>query len=297
MNAEHATYIKFAKKSMLDKSINSLIGIIEGISIDGSINSSEQDFLSLWLSEHEQVRSSHPFNELIPVVADAMADGVLADDERQDILWLCERLSSSEYHDKTTADLQRLHSIFSAIAADCIIAEAELRGLSDWLGEHEHLKTCWPYDEIDSLVISILADGKIDHDEHEMLLRFFSEFIALADDRTITSPVLSVDNSLVAVCASCPEINFQGSKFCFTGASGIYKRSELTETVNRLGGQSVKSVTADLDYLIIGADGNPCWAFACYGRKIEKAVDLRKSGARLMIVHENDFHDAVADLR
>jgi hypothetical protein len=27
----------------------------------------------------------------------------------------------------------------------------------------------------------------------------------------------------------------------------------------------------DIDYLIIGADGSPCWTFACYGRKVEKS--------------------------
>ncbi len=54
-------------------------------------------------------------------------------------------------------------------------------------------------------------------------------------------------------------------------------------------------MTAKLNYLVIGAEGNPCWAFACYGRKVEKAVELRKKGIRVVLVHENDFHDAVLD--
>jgi hypothetical protein len=62
-----------------------------------------------------------------------------------------------------------------------------------------------------------------------------------------------------------------------------------------LGGEFVSSVTAKVKYLVIGAEGNPCWTYACYGRKVEKAVELRKSGVRLLIIHENDFHDAVAD--
>lgn len=37
--------------------------------------------------------------------------------------------------------------------------------------------------------------------------------------------------------------------------------------------------------------GNPCWAYACYGRKIEKAMELRKKGAQILIVHEADFLD------
>lgn len=49
------------------------------------------------------------------------------------------------------------------------------------------------------------------------------------------------------------------------------------------------------DFLVVGADGNPCWAFACYGRKVEMAIDYRKQGCKLLIVHENDFWDAARD--
>jgi len=84
-------------------------------------------------------------------------------------------------------------------------------------------------------------------------------------------------------------------KFCFTGESAKFSREELAETVIRLGGSVVGSVSGKTDFLVVGGDGNPCWAFACYGRKIEKAMALRRDGARLVIVHENDFHDAVLD--
>lgn len=36
-------------------------------------------------------------------------------------------------------------------------------------------------------------------------------------------------------------------------------------------------------------------ANAGYGRKVERAVELRKNGHSIVIVHENDIHDAVAD--
>lgn len=34
---------------------------------------------------------------------------------------------------------------------------------------------------------------------------------------------------------------------------------------------------------------NPCWAYACYGRKVEQAIGLRKAGSQLLLVHEADF--------
>src|SRR5262245_22181902 len=111
MHPDHRPYVRFTTRARLDKSVNSLLGIIEGIAIDGAINSSELSFLGTWIGDHREVQSLHPFNELIPVVKSAIADGVLAQEERDDIVWLCERLRSAEYYDKTTADLQRLHAI------------------------------------------------------------------------------------------------------------------------------------------------------------------------------------------
>lgn len=297
MHPDHRRYYGYTGRSRLDKSINSLLGLIEGIAIDSAINSSEIAFLNLWLSEHADVRYLHPFNELIPVVQAAVADGVVTQDEHDDIVWLCERLRSTEYYDKTTADLQRLHAILGGIIADGAITELELKGLSTWLQDHEHLKTCWPYDEIDSLILGVMKDGKIDDQEQSMLKDFFSEFTAIGDGRTISNPVLNEGATIIGLCAVCPEIEFSQSTFCFTGASSQYTRDTLAATVERLGGVFSRSLTKTVRYLIIGADGNPCWAFACYGRKVEKAVELRKTGSRVILVHEHDFHDAVSDAR
>jgi hypothetical protein len=295
MHSDHVDYFKLTTRSRLDKSINSLVGIVEGIAIDGTINASEVSFLRMWLDEHAELRNRHPYTELLPVVSNAIDDGVLTQEERDDILWLCERLRSSEYYDKVTADLQRLHAVVGGIASDGVVTEDELRGLSEWIENHDHLRTCWPYDEISSLVTAVLADGKVSSQEQTLLLDFFSEFTSLLDEKTITAPSIKSGESLIGLCAVCPEIDFDGMKFCFTGASTKHKRGDLSALVQRLGGEAVESLTSTVNYLVIGADGNPCWAYACYGRKVEKAVQLRKAGVRLLLVHENDFHDAVAD--
>lgn len=129
-----------------------------------------------------------------------------------------------------------------------------------------------------------------------LLKEFSTEFTSILDSRTIVSPKLTIGGNVVGLCAVCPEITFSDRRFCFTGTSCKYTRSEFSKLIKQLGGEVVNSVSAKIDYLIIGADGNQCWAYACYGRKVEKAVELRKSGARLLLIHENDFHDAVADI-
>jgi NAD-dependent DNA ligase len=295
MDSDISKYHFFTARSRMEKSVNSLIGLVEGISIDGVVNEREMSFIHQWLMEHAELKGRHPYNELIPVLEAAVADGVFSSEERADITWLCERLRSTEFYNQTTADLQRLHGIVGGIIADGVVTEAELKGLSLWMGEHEHLKTCWPYDEISSLITSVMADKRIDEKEQVVLKAFFSEFVAVLDEKTIVSPQLEITGSFVGLCAVCPEIEFEGRKFCFTGASARHTRSALSKMVQDLGGEVATSLTSSVSYLIVGAEGNPCWAFACYGRKVEKAVDLRKAGSRVMVIHENDFHDAVAD--
>jgi NAD-dependent DNA ligase len=294
MNIDYRPYYRFTGRARLEKALNSLIGLVEGISIDGVINEREVDYVRSWLSENRQLEHSHPFTELMPVVEAAVADGILTDDERQNILWLCEKLKPAAFFDVATADMQRLHGLMGGIVADGVVTETELRGLADWLYDREHLKTCWPYEEVESIVTTVLRDKTILTSAHDLLVNFLSEFTAVSENSGRATPHKAL--STTAVCAVCPEMVFEGKVFSFTGASSKYSRNEFEDIVETLGGTVARSVSKKLDYLIIGADGNPCWAYACYGRKVELAVALRKAGARILLVHENDFHDAIADL-
>lgn len=297
MDSDIRAYFRFTGKGRLDKSVNSLLGLLEGIAIDGHVTRGEIAILRMWLADHQDVAGRHPYSELVPVLTAAVADGVLDSEEREDLLWLCRRLKSTEFYDMVTADLQRLHALVGGIASDGSITTEEMRGLSDWLAEHEHLRTCWPYDEIQTLTTKVLDDRRIDEAEHRMLLDFFTEFLAVLDEQTIVRPAVfdGPGNTIGALCAVTPELTFAERTFCFTGASGRYKRAEFENLVHRLGGEVLPGVSAKLDYLVIGAEGNPCWAFARYGRKVEKAAALRRKGVRVVIVHETDFHDAVLD--
>ena len=297
MYTDHTPYFGYTPKSRLDKEVKSLVGIIEGITIDQELNQKELAFLNEWIQANQELNDRHPFNELLPIVSAVFEDHIVTDDEMRDLMWLCNKLTkTTEFYDQVTSDIQRLHGVLGGIVADNVITETELLRLREWLNQHEHLKTRWPYDEIDSIITDVMADGKIDEEEHKMLTALFADFTSIYDDKTISSPPIKIDNSVKGLCAVCPEIRFDGSIFCFTGASSKYKRHEFEKIVASLGGKSAKNVSKSVKSLIIGADGNPCWAYSCYGRKVEAAVNLRKEGHTLVLVHENDFHDAVTDL-
>jgi hypothetical protein len=60
MHLDHQEYARFTSRAQLEKSVNSLLGLIEGIAIDSFINPSEVSFLNLWLDEHADLRDRHP---------------------------------------------------------------------------------------------------------------------------------------------------------------------------------------------------------------------------------------------
>jgi NAD-dependent DNA ligase len=288
-------YFKYTSKARLGKAINTLLGMLEGISMDSKISQAETQQLSGWLDQNKEFRDRHPFNEIMPAVELAISDGHLDEDENSDLLWLCRKLQSTEYYDSITADIQSLHGLLAGIVADGRITEQELEGLSIWMADHEHLQGCWPYDEVHSLTTAILADHKIDDLEQQRLKTFFNEFVSATGDRSIGKSIVTEGSSIKGICAVCPQITFENCVFCFTGESKKYSRQQCFIIVDRLKGKNSKNVTKQLNYLVIGAISNPCWSYACYGRKVERAVELRKQGHNILLVHENDFVDAVLD--
>jgi hypothetical protein len=288
-------YEKFTGLARLDRDVHELEGLLRGIAADGRVLPQEVVALRRWCDQHDDADRMSPFDSLVPRVRAAIEDGVLTDDERADVLWLCERTRTpSAYYSVATSDMQRLHGVLAGIGADGAIVERELRSLREWMEGADHLRGTWPYDEIDGLITGVLSDGKIDEEEHRFLVAFTSEFLRATTNLVLESPF---EESLIrfGVCASCPEIVFKDRRFCFTGESPAGARRHLEQVVAQLGGEPLPRVRADLDYLIVGAEGGKSWAFSCYGRKVEAAVKLRKSGARLTIAHEFDFWDAAAD--
>jgi NAD-dependent DNA ligase len=297
---DHQPYLRQARRQRIDTAVHTLEGILKGIAIDRHINHDEAKELTSWCDDYCDLIEKHPFVEIVPQINATLEKGMLDPSDQKDIVWVCQSLSAqSEFYDEITTDIQILQGVLHGVLADSAITTEEATQLAKWIEENEHLKGCYPYDELDSLLISVLKDGKIDEAEGRQLQRFFEDFISYSLSKRMRkareAAGLSIKTQLPGICASCPEIEFSERVFCFTGASRRAVRRELTEVVIERGGEIRDSVTPDLHYLVVGAAGNPCWAFSCYGRKIEEAVSHRKNGHRLLIVHENDFWDAVED--
>lgn len=289
-------YRQFTGPAESQKAINSFRGLLEGIALDAEVNEREQQELRNWYANYRHLIDRHPFNEILPAIDDALADNVLTAEEVQDLLWLCDQVSATAYYDLVTSSIQTLHGLLHGILADTEISTEEVLQLNSWLEDRSILKGTYPFDEIYSLLSSILADGVVTEDEKDLLKAFFAEFIDTKDSYNINAPdiaLLQEQYSVQGICAKDPDITVPGHTFCFTGASSRATRNKIAEEIVSHGGIFNNSVTKKTEYLIVGADGNPCWAFSCYGRKVEKAVAMRKEGAKIVIVNEHDFWSAL----
>lgn len=236
------------------------------------------------------------FGDLIVLIEKALEDKKLTEEENNSIIALAEELADVEdgSADRTAVAMQELHGLLGAIAADGKLEVSELRGASDWLEDHrEELQGIWPFDEVDATLTGAVNDEAL-ADREQFLLAVCSEFLFGSPGLLLMGDLKKMESG--GVCACLPQVDFDDQKFCFTGKSERASRIEIEDAVVARGGSASGNVVNDLDYLVVGSGGNTTWKYRCYGRKIEKAMKLCKSGKKLVIVHELDFWDAVEDV-
>lgn len=289
-------YERFTGPAVHQKAVNNFLGILDGISIDGIVDQKESQELKNWYELYRSMIDRHPFNEILPAIDSALEDGILTYDEVESLRWLCQQVTSGHYYDLVTSAIQTLHGVIHGVMANNILTDIEIANLQTWLEDHSILQGTYPFDEIFSLVSSVTEDGLITDDERNTLRAFFAEFIDTRDSYNLSELELGElreQYSVSGICARNPEITIPGNTFCFTGASMKATRDEFADIIRERHGIFSKSVTKKTRYLVVGVEGNPCWAFSCYGRKIEQAVELRKSGCPVVIVSEVDFWTAL----
>ena len=296
---EEAEYRGFCIQQNLDKAVHTLLGLLDGIALDGVINDQEQAEISNWIQVQDEFSDMLPFSEIISRLHNALDDGVLSMDEVEDLRWVCNNYLSKEgpYND-ITHGMQILQGIIHGIMADGEITMEELDSLTEWMEENEYLRGYYPYDEIESILAQVMTDRKISQEESELLQAFLGEFVDTSLSINISDTDLNSireKHTLEGLCAVCPQIDIKDHLFCFTGKSSKASRKEIADAVVQHGGKFNNQVVSGTQYLVVGNDNSSCWAYCSYGRKVEKAMKMRNQGAHIVIIHENDFWDAIAE--
>jgi len=199
-------------------------------------------------------------------------------------------LKSIENRQLTKA-IQTLMGICTGITADNQLNDQEIIFLSAWLKDYPETVSKWPGSIIAERISHILSDGIITQDEREDLLETLSRLLGnyFSDTGSAKNEITSIDYCIDK------QIFFKEKKFCFTGEFLLGKRTACTRIIEKVGGLTVNNVSRRLDYLVIGSILSEEWAFTSYGRKIEKAMELRDALSRPNIISEKQWAEAIKE--
>lgn len=182
-----------------------------------------------------------------------------------------------------------LLGIIQGILSDQQLNDQEVTFLRDWLTNNEAISTAWPGDVVLAQVQQILADGIITPEERAHLAGVLQDLVGgkldeLAEATHVTSLALDqVDG-----------IAFPEHRFCLTGDFVFGPRSTCEQAIALRGGIVQAGITKKLDYVVIGGLGSPEWKHGSFGTKIEKAIEYKRSGLPIVLVHEDAWAAALS---
>lgn len=181
-----------------------------------------------------------------------------------------------------------LLGIAQGLLSDGQLQDSEIRFLSDWLKANDALSSCWPADVLREQVEEVLRDGCITETEREHLVSTLQELVGGRLDDLAESPMvtqLAMDEG--------GDIRFDGRIFCLTGDFVFGPRETCEAAISRRGGQLKAGVSKKIDFVVVGGLGSKEWKHGGFGTKVERAVELQREGAKLRIVHEDAWAEAL----
>lgn len=287
---DSGSFRQFCGPAQVHKDLNTLYGLIVGIQADGHINDNEIEMLRAWISSVSSLQAKAPYNKFVAKINAVISDGVVTEDEAEDLIWLCKNYldyNRNPYYDVITSSTQQLGGFLAGISADQTINIEELTALGNWTSNNAPMFKTWPFDTLLPAIERIQAQRQLSTEDHRALLTFCQSITSIrpAEQEKVTIPVKLAEQQVSILIQEC--------SFCFTGESSRYSRKELAQIVEMYGGIAADSVTAKLHYLVICDVRNPAWAFEMYGRKVEKAMNMKKKGSGPEVVFEEDLFAAL----
>lgn len=188
------------------------------------------------------------------------------------------------WHRNLIKSTEALLGICRGLIADNHLSEQEIVFLDTWLRDNQEITKSWPGDVIARRVQAILADGVVTSEEAEDLKETLSRVTGteleygIVGGMSTSFPVEPVHS-----------IIFDGKTFCFTGKFIYGSRAKCELATTALGAFCTANVSRQVDYVVIGALASRDWVNTSFGRKIERAVQLKQSGHQIAIISEENW--------
>lgn len=112
MNKSEISKLVSIDQRIVTKSLNTLMGIVNGVICDDNLSDTEVQFLSVWMSENRHIASAYPANIIFRRVSEVLADGVITTEERDQLLKELKTLSGNDFSNTGVALPDHIQTVF-----------------------------------------------------------------------------------------------------------------------------------------------------------------------------------------
>lgn len=183
--------------------------------------------------------------------------------------------------------IDQLAGICSGILADGVVNEQEAIFFADWVRKNAPLEPVWPFTEILARVETIFADGICTEEERGELKEIME---ALCGHAASQSDGETFSTTLPFNSPQPNPIIFPNRIFNITGKFAFGARKKVIDAITGHGGFATDSTpTRESHYLVVGLFASRDWIHSNFGRKIERALELRAAGSGLAIISEEHW--------
>ncbi|MCI5107288.1 MAG: BRCT domain-containing protein [Pseudomonadales bacterium] len=273
----------FSFSDLKQRAFYGLRGILSGIVADQKLNEKELLFLDAWLQSQQSLSDDEEVLRILTRVGEVLADGHISPAELVQMQTLIEafvREQDDEVNSK--AQVNELLGFLSGVASDGVLNDREVEGLSSWLDQHQDVRTAWPACVLIDRLDVILEDGFISEEEREDLLQTLQRITAT----DAGASGVRYEASTEVWEDQVDSVDIEGRTFCLTGDFVSGDRNHVDTMLRLKGADLSPNVNKQVDYLVIGTLASRDWLYTSHGRKIEKALLLKREGCTIQIITE-----------
>lgn len=261
------------------KAASSLYGILSGIVADGTLNEIEVFFLQNRL-ENQDINSGD-FVDIYEDIKRVLKDNIITPEEKEDLLCLLnDCIEYGPRPETSTGKINKFLGFLKGIAADDTINEDEITALrKEILNNRNHIDE-WPFNLLDATIKDIFKDNVFSKSEAKELCDLIQNITGTKF--TQYGDAIGGATALFDV----PVSTFENKNVCPTGTFISGTRAAISRKIEALGANIQTNVTSQTNILIIGTLASRDWLYTSAGTKIEKAINLMRSGKDIIITNE-----------
>ncbi|MCG8413509.1 MAG: hypothetical protein MI746_04735 [Pseudomonadales bacterium] len=274
----------FSFSRQKEKAMYGLQGILAGIVADQRLNEKELLFLDAWLQSQAALRDHEDVVAILTQVGEVLEDGQITHDELAGMQDSIEKIVASN-EDEPAEGLGRadeLVGFLTGVASDGILNDQEVDALSTWLNRNESIRDKWPASVIVNRLNTVLEDGIITEEERQDLMVTVQQITGTE----ATPEDVKYEASTEVWEDVVDEVNIAGSHFCLAGEFVSGDRNSVDTNLRLRGAETSPNVHKEVDYLVIGTLASRDWLYTSHGRKIEKALLLKRKDAPISVITE-----------